>query len=119
VQAATPSITSVIHQDGSTVSAASPVVPGETLTIYASGLGAVNGTVPIGYAPLDASSTTITPPQILLGNAPMTVTYSGLAPGTIGIYQVNAVVPSNLATGNSAFTFVLTGGTQTAPWTPQ
>jgi uncharacterized protein (TIGR03437 family) len=119
VQPSTPSIVSVLHQDGSPVSAASPVVAGETLTINATGLGAVNGTVPIGYAPLDNTSTTVTTPQILLGSLPMTVTYAALTPGTVGMYQVTAVAPSNLTAGDSAFSFALTGGGQTAAWIPQ
>jgi uncharacterized protein (TIGR03437 family) len=104
VQAATPSVVSVMHQDGSAVSAASPVIPGETLTVYATGLGAVNGTLPIGYAPYNASNTTLTTPQILVGNQPTTVTYSGLALSSVGLYQVNAVAPSNLPAGASNVT---------------
>jgi uncharacterized protein (TIGR03437 family) len=118
VQAATPSITSVLHQDGSSVSIASPVISGETLTVYATGLGAVNGALPLGYAPTDASSTTMTTPQILLGGQPLTVTYSGLAQGAVGLYQVNAVAPSNLS-GGSSLAFVLSDSGQTAPWIPQ
>ena len=118
VQASTPSIVSVLHQDGSAVSAASPVIPGEILTVYATGLGQVNGNVLIGFAPVNASSTTVASPQILLGTQPMTVTYSGRAPGTVGFYQVNAMVPSNLS-GSSGLAIALTEAGQTALWTPQ
>lgn len=118
VLAATPSIVSVTHQDGAAVSTGSPMTAGETLTIYAIGLGAVNGAVPIGYTPPDNTSTTVTNPQILLGNQPLNVIYSGLAPGSVGIYQVNAVAPSNLAAGASSG-FVLTDAGQTAQWIPQ
>jgi uncharacterized protein (TIGR03437 family) len=49
----------------------------------------------------------------------MTVTYAALTPGTVGMYQVTAVAPSNLTAGDSAFSFALTGGGQTAAWIPQ
>jgi uncharacterized protein (TIGR03437 family) len=78
----------------------------------------VNGAVPLGYAPPDNTSTTVTNPQILLGNQPMNVTYSGLAPGSVGIYLVNAVAPSKLTVGASSI-FALTEGGQTAAWIPQ
>jgi len=106
VRARTPAVVSVSHQDGSAVSTASPVIAGETLTVYATGLGAVNGAVAIGYAPTDNTSTTVATPQLLLGNQPMTVTYAGLVAGSVGIYQVIAVTPPQLPNGASVFTFV-------------
>jgi uncharacterized protein (TIGR03437 family) len=109
----------VMHQDGSAVSSASPVVAGETLTVYATGLGAVNGTLAIGFAPADTTSTTTVTPQISLGNHALTVTYSGLLPGSVGIYQVSAVAPSTLAAGTPVLTFALTDAGQTATWIAQ
>ena len=32
--------------------------------------------------------------QVYFGNTPATVTYAGLAPGTLGLYQFNVVVPN-------------------------
>jgi uncharacterized protein (TIGR03437 family) len=50
---------------------------------------------------------------------PLTVTFSGLAPGFVALYQVNAVVPS--ASGRASFTgpLTLTIDGQTASWQPQ
>jgi uncharacterized protein (TIGR03437 family) len=118
VLVSTPSILAVVHQDGSAVTAASPVIAGEVLSIYATGLGAVNGSVPIGYAgPDDGSATTMTLPQLLVGNVPLTTLYSGLAPGFVGLYQVNALVPTNL--GTTSATLSLTEAGSIVPWTAQ
>jgi len=70
VLASTPSVLAAVHQDGSPVSATDPAIAGETLSVYATGLGAVNGTLPIGYAgPADASSTTVAAPVPISGRS--------------------------------------------------
>lgn len=94
--------------------------PGGTISVYASGLGAVNGGVPACAAePASPALATATLPAITLGGVPLTVTFSGLAPGFVALYQVNAVVPS--ASGRASFTgpLTLTIDGQTASWQPQ
>jgi uncharacterized protein (TIGR03437 family) len=116
IAAAGPVILAVTHADGTPVSAAVMAVPGETLSIYATGLGAVNGNLPIGAAaPGDATLTTLATPQALIDGAPMTVTFSGLSPGFIGLYQVNAVVPTP-ATSATQPKFTLSDGGQVSNW---
>lgn len=81
-----------------------PVRGGDTLVIYASGLGPVTGTVRTG-AP--ASSTELEPLQApveaSLQLAGQTVTlpvqFAGSAPGFIGVNQVNAAVPVGTPAG--------------------
>jgi uncharacterized protein (TIGR03437 family) len=103
VQASAPAISAVVHADGSAVSAAHPAVAGDTISLYATGMGAVNANLPLGAAaPAAPTATTAAVPQIRLGGAPLTVIFSGLAPGYVGLYQVNALVPSALQTGNLA-----------------
>jgi uncharacterized protein (TIGR03437 family) len=36
---------------------------------------------------------------VTLGGAPLDVLYAGLVPGEVGVYQVNASVPSNVPQG--------------------
>ncbi len=120
MQASTPAILAVVNADGSTLTAAGTAVAGETIVLYAAGLGAVNGNLAIGAAePATPALTTVTVPQVSLGGVPLTVTFSGLAPGFVGLYQVNAVVPS--ASGQASFTgpLTLTMNGQTASWQPQ
>jgi uncharacterized protein (TIGR03437 family) len=49
--------------------------------------------------------------QVFLGGMPAAVTYAGLAPGTVGLYQFNVVVP-DMAPGDAVpLTFALGGNT--------
>jgi len=54
----------------------------------------VNVNLPLGAAgPTAPTAKTAALPQVFLGGAPLTVTFSGLAPGFVGLYQVNASNP--------------------------
>lgn len=46
-------------------------------------------------------SETTTTPIVMVGGAPATVLFSGLAPGLVGAYQINASVPTESAKGDS------------------
>ena len=119
VEASIPVIWVVAHADGSAVLATSPVVAGETISLYATGLGAVNVNLPLGAAgPTAPTAKTAALPQVFLGGAPLTVTFSGLAPGFVGLYQVNASIPSAPEQGNFTGPFTLTINGQTASWQP-
>jgi uncharacterized protein (TIGR03437 family) len=76
-----------------------PARRGEYLQIYATGLGAVRGTPGDGIFPNGLS--TSRSPTVLVGGVPATVTFSGLAPGTVGVYQINAQIPDTSLTGDS------------------
>jgi len=119
VQSSTPAISAVVHADGSAVSAADPAVAGETISLYATGLGAVSANLPLGAAgPADPALTTAALPQILFAGAPLTVAFSGLAPGYVGLYQVNATVPSASQPAGLTGPLTLTDNGQTASWQP-
>lgn len=72
------------------------------IEIYSTGLGAV-----------DVASTghriTRVAPQVTIGGAPAEVLFSGLAPGFIGLYQVNARIPAGLAPGVYALSVTADG----------
>lgn len=44
---------------------------------------------------------TATPPTVTIGGVPATVSFSGLAPGFVGLWQINAQIPINAPTGNN------------------
>jgi minor extracellular serine protease Vpr len=93
----------ILHSSsGVPVSADAPAQPGETVSLYATGLGAVNNGPATGAAatasPLSKTQAT---PLVTIGGLPAVVTYSGLAPGFVGLYQVNVTVPTGLATGDN------------------
>ncbi|HTU36077.1 MAG TPA: hypothetical protein VMF66_19920 [Candidatus Acidoferrum sp.] len=89
---------------------------GDYVTIYCTGLGAVNPQVPSGaVAPLTGSlSYTTNPVTVSIGNVPAQVEFSGLAPGYIGLYQVNAIVPQGVTAGDAVPVTISVAG-QTSP----
>jgi uncharacterized protein (TIGR03437 family) len=80
------------------ISSSNPAKRGSTVQLYLNGLGPVQNTPADGAAVTSADSTTATT-TITIGGQPATVSYSGLAPNFVGLYQVNAVVPGSIGTG--------------------
>jgi uncharacterized protein (TIGR03437 family) len=65
-------------------------------------------------APADPLSNTVTAASVTLGGVPLNVLYSGLVPGEVGVYQVNASVPSGVPQGMDIPLVVAQGGSSTA-----
>jgi uncharacterized protein (TIGR03437 family) len=98
--------------------AASPVGVGDPVTIYCTGLGGVTPPVADGIpAPLAPLSWTNLSPVVTIGGLDAKVLFSGLAPEYAGLYQVNTVVPSGVAPGQSVPVVVNLGGAQSPPVT--
>jgi uncharacterized protein (TIGR03437 family) len=76
-----------------------PIHPGDTLVIYLTGLGQTNPAGVTGYPGSVASA--LTSPTVTLGSTALSVSYAGLAPGEVGVYQINATVPGGVDTGLS------------------
>jgi uncharacterized protein (TIGR03437 family) len=93
-----------------------PASIGETVVIYCTGLGAVTPAVKEGSpAPTTPPlSTTVNPVTVTIGGKAAQVAFSGLTPGYAGLYQINAVVPSGITTGD-AVPVVLSVAGQTSP----
>ncbi len=87
--------------DYSLVTAANPAVPGETLLVYLTGLGAVSSAVSDGAAAPDSLDSTANTITATVGNISATVSYAGLTPGAVALYQVNVVVPSTVTAGDN------------------
>jgi uncharacterized protein (TIGR03437 family) len=92
----------VDYNSATVVTSAAPAHRGDTVELFLNGLGPVSSTPPSGQpAPLTQPlSNTGVFPTVTIGGVAAQVTFSGLAPGYVGLYQVNAVVPSNAPTGN-------------------
>jgi uncharacterized protein (TIGR03437 family) len=80
-----------------------PAAIGEVVVIYCTGLGAVSPPVPAGQP---APSTpplamTVNQATVTIGGQPAQVLFSGLTPGAPAVYQINAVVPSGITTGDT------------------
>ena len=87
--------------DYSLVTSANPGKPGEVLVLYAIGLGAVTPPVASGVpAPSSPLSQTVNAPAVTVGGVPATVLFSGLAPGYVGLYQINFRLAPNTPAGD-------------------
>jgi uncharacterized protein (TIGR03437 family) len=91
------------NADYSLVTPSNPAQPGEYLILYLSGLGAVSPAVGDGSAAPGSPSysldtNTIT---VFIGGQSVTPTYSGLVPGSAGLYQLDVQVPTGLTAGDN------------------
>ncbi|HUS06103.1 MAG TPA: hypothetical protein VMZ52_07405 [Bryobacteraceae bacterium] len=97
---ATPTVVRALNSQLTTPS--NPLHRGDTIIIYATGLGRTSPPVDAGVpAPSEPLSSTIITPVVTLGGIPLQVQFSGLTPGYIGLYQINAVVNSRVPLGLS------------------
>lgn len=101
ISAASPGVFAVVHADGSAVTPSSPAKANEVVLVYANGLGAVNGTVQTGQ-PATAAAATRTAATATVGQFKAAVQYAGLAPGWVGLYQVNVQLPSRVFASDRA-----------------
>jgi uncharacterized protein (TIGR03437 family) len=75
------------------------------------GLGAVTNQPADGAAaPSSSLARTSTTPRVTIGGVEANVTFSGLAPGFVGLYQVNAVVPVAAPAGSAVPVAISIGG---------
>ncbi|HLJ14499.1 MAG TPA: hypothetical protein VKV15_08395 [Bryobacteraceae bacterium] len=86
-----------------------PAKMGDVITIYATGLGAVDSAVADGQNSLDKLRHTVTPPMVLVGGISAEVQFSGLSPQFVGVNQLNVVIP-NAAAGDSVPLQIQVGG---------
>jgi uncharacterized protein (TIGR03437 family) len=111
---------SIVKSDGVTLAQpGTPASIGETVVIYCAGLGTVTPKVSEGVAPPGTPplSTTDNQVSVTIDGKAATVVFSGLTPGDPGLYQINAVVPSGITTGDAVPVVISVAG-QTSPISP-
>lgn len=94
-----------LHSDYTAVTTASPAHAGETILLYATGLGATNPVTATGQL-VTAPAGLANAPQITIGGVAATVSYAGLVES--GTYQLNVVVPA-AATGDDPLVATIGG----------
>ncbi len=92
-----------------------PVGAGDVVAIFSTGLGAVNQAVPDGTAsPSSPLAMTVGTTTVTIGGQRAPVSFSGLSPGFVGLYQIDAVVPAGVTPGDQVPLIVSVAG-QTSP----
>lgn len=90
--------------DFSLVSAANPVKPGDKIVIYCTGLGPVFPKVADGAA---APSTTLSQATesiyVYIDGQEAPISFAGLTPGFVDLYQINATVPDGVTRGATVY----------------
>lgn len=84
--------------------------PGQTITTYGIGFGSVTPSITPGQIE-DSNNQLVAPIQVTFGSTPATLSYFGLAPSFVGLYQFNIVVPNIAASDQVPVTFTLNGQT--------
>ncbi|MDX1979734.1 MAG: hypothetical protein SFV51_05665 [Bryobacteraceae bacterium] len=103
-----------VRADGVLISSANPAVAGEPVILFARALGMVDPIpAPGNPAPAEPLSQTATQPELTINGQAAAISFAGLAPGFVGLYQINATVPAGIS-GVSEVVLSI-GGTGSAP----
>lgn len=90
-----------VHADYSLIGPNNPARPGEVIVLYTTGLGPLNQNLVDGLgAPYNPLADTLDPFQVFINGENCYVDFSGLAPGFVGLYQLNITLPNDLPQGN-------------------
>ena len=100
--------------NGQLITPTNPIHPNDTIVIWATGLGRTSPPIDSGMpAPSDPLPYAVIVPTVTLGGTPLNVTYAGLVPGSVGLYQINATVPLKIVNGLDIPLSVNQGGSST------
>jgi uncharacterized protein (TIGR03437 family) len=81
---------------------AQPVAKGQAISIFCTGLGAVSNSPAAGQpAPASPLARVLNTPSVTIGSATAPLLFAGLAPGYVGLYQINVTVPDNAPPGDA------------------
>ena len=98
------------HPDGYPVTREDPARPGEVVIALMTGNGPLETAVLTGRATMDYVPTQHQP-VVMVGGKEAAVDYSGSAPGMVGIYQVDFILPDALPSGELGLHVTVHGAT--------
>ena len=105
-------LAAINNDDGKPNSSTDPVKAGHFISLYGTGQGFLNGAPPDG-SPATGAVPTSQQPQVYAGGTdflpPSAVQYSGLAPGFVGLWQINIQIPTNAAPGATTVVVLFKG----------
>ena len=88
------------HADGLPIDTGNPARPGEIVIFYSTGHGVTSPAIPTGQLTASAGILPVAPLRLTVNNAAVQLLYNGLAPGTLGLIQLNAQLPPDLPVGD-------------------
>ncbi len=80
---------------------ATPLQSGQTITIYCTGLGAIDQPLNPATGATSSPVTTVNTVTVSIGGQNAPVTFAGLASGYPGVYEVTATVPAGVSPGSN------------------
>jgi uncharacterized protein (TIGR03437 family) len=93
-----------------------PAQPGGTVVIYATGLGPVDPPGETGgLGEVGVLHRTTVTPVVRVGGVPASVSFSGLHPSFVGLYQLNATLAGNTPLGDAVSIVIEREGSQSSP----
>jgi uncharacterized protein (TIGR03437 family) len=113
-----------LNEDGRANSPSNPAAKGSVIVLYGTGQGQVSPPVQDGTAAAASPlSSTVTVPTsdgrtcvtsqpsmcVAVGNAFGEVQFSGLAPGFVGLWQINVRLPADVPSGNVPLRVLING----------
>jgi uncharacterized protein (TIGR03437 family) len=100
----------ITHLDGAAVTPSNPARSGETVVVYATGLGPVTRPQASGEpAPFGEPISTRILPIVRVDGRDAVVHFAGLTPGLVGLYQINITLPPGLPPGNRQLIVISNG----------
>ena len=111
VNAQDQNLAAVLNQDNSVNSASNPAPAGNVIQMFCTGLGVplLAGLATGEPASSDFLHRTVDTPAVTIGGSPALVEFSGLAPGFVGLYQVNIEVPVGISPGEVPLALGMSG----------
>ena len=93
----------------------SSAAPGETVTLYVTGVGQLRPAIPDGEAPTNANSKPAQAVSLTVGGTTAVTSYVGVPTWSVGVLQINFVIPATAAAGKQAVVVTVGGASsQTA-----
>jgi uncharacterized protein (TIGR03437 family) len=91
----------VVDLNNKMIDPGNPATAGDSIVIYCTGLGEVDPPLAAGQTPpATPLFQTINPVSVTVGGVDAQVTFSGMTPGSVGLYQVKAIVPAGVSPGD-------------------
>jgi len=105
-----------VNENGQLNSSSNPAPKGSVVVLYANGLGLTDPLISSGVlVPNTPLFYTFYPVNVYVGGLQAEVFYSGLAPGFVGVYQLNIRIPADAPPGPNEINIVAVNGMTSQP----